>query len=443
MPADPDQITVPLGAYQALGWFFENSKDAFLAIDGQVLRRASPAWTALLGYGPNETVGKTFWDFVAPEDADAARKRLCGLGVGGQVERELRLVDRAGETVWVRASFVVGGKGWVLAIVRDVRGERALRESEARFRGLVNATSDVIYRMSPDWTEAREIDGRGFVSNAEAPTGAWMANYLLPEEHPRAQAAVAEAIATGGMFQLEVRVRRVDGSTGWAVSRALPIRDPESGEIVEWFGAATDITERRRAEEHLQLLVDELNHRVKNTLAMIEAAIRQAFRRARTLGEAEASLKARTGALAHASDLLTGDARVGRSLRGVIAGAVEAHADPSRCKMSGPDVELPPRNAHALTLAFHELATNAVKHGALLGDDGRVEVSWRVEPTDCGRRLRLEWRERGGPPVTAPQQRGFGSRLIERSVAAELGGHVVFRFEPAGLVCVLDSPLSS
>jgi hypothetical protein len=110
-------------------------------------------------------------------------------------------------------------------------------------------------------------------------------------------------------------VRRVDGSVGWTFSRALPIED-EGGEIVEWFGAASDVTERHRAEEHLQLVVNELNHRVKNNLAMMVAVASQTFRNAKTMDEAAESLTARLAALAHASDLLTGDAWAGPSIRG-------------------------------------------------------------------------------------------------------------------------------
>jgi two-component sensor histidine kinase len=123
--------------------------------------------------------------------------------------------------------------------------------------------------------------------------------------------------------------------------------------------------------------------------------------------------------------------------------ALAAHAELGRCRIRGHDLQLGARPAHALTLAVHELATNAVKHGALSTDDGGVDVSWQVEPTRGGRHLRLEWREHGGPPVSPPQRRGFGTRLIERSLTADEGGAVAFRFEPGGLVCIIDAAVSA
>jgi two-component sensor histidine kinase len=343
----------------------------------------------------------------------------------------------------VRADFVGGEAGWLLAILRDISAEKRLRDSEARFRGLVNATADVLYRMSPDWREMRQLDGRGFIPDTESPSVAWIDEYLLPEDQPHVLAVIEDAIARKGVFQLEHRVRRVDGTIGWTFSRALPVLD-EAGETIEWFGAASDVTERHRAQEHLQLVVHELNHRVKNNLATMLAVTSQTFRNAKSLEEAEESVTARLEALAHASDLLTGDAWVGPSLRGVVEQAVRPHCvDGERCFIDGPEVELAPRKAHTLSLAIHELATNAVKHGAWSTSGGQVDVTWTAERVMDERRLRLEWRERGGPAVSPPARRGFGSRLIERALAGELGGAVRLQFEPAGLVCVVDALLAA
>jgi two-component sensor histidine kinase len=162
------------------------------------------------------------------------------------------------------------------------------------------------------------------------------------------------------------------------------------------------------------------------------------------VADAEQSLMARLRALAHATDLLTGDARIGRSLREIVEEVLRPHcADNHRCSIVGPELELTPRGAHTLSLAMHELATNAVKHGAWSADDGQVEVHWSAERADGGRLLHLEWRERNGPPVSPPERRGFGSRLVERGLTGEFGGRVELRFEPDGLVCVVDAPLAA
>ncbi len=321
--------------------------------------------------------------------------------------------------------------------------EARLRQSEMRFRALTTATSDVVYRMSPDWREMRQLDGRGFIAHTESPSIDWVAEYLLPEDQPAIFAVIDEAIRTKSVFQLEHRVRRVDGSAGWTFSRAVPVHD-DDGAIVEWFGAATDVTERHEAEEHLRLVVNELNHRVKNNLAMVQAIAAQTFRNADDLAQAEASLVARLAALAMATDLLTGEQWARPALRMVIEQAVRSHSpQPSRIHLEGPELELPPKTAQALSLAVHELATNAVKHGAWSGPEGKVAIGWTCETVDeAPPRLHLSWRESGGPPVSPPTRRGFGSRLIERGLAGELGGDVRLVFEPAGVACEIDAPLA-
>jgi PAS domain S-box-containing protein len=151
-----------------------------------------------------------------------------------------------------------GKPAGVIAIVvettQKVMADRRLRESEERFRALTHATSDVVYRMSADWAEMRRLDGRGFLSDTETPSIAWQSEYLLQEDQPKIQTAINEAVRNKGVFQLEHRVRRADNSTGWTFSRAIPLLD-DRGEILEWFGSASDVTERRRSEARRDALV--------------------------------------------------------------------------------------------------------------------------------------------------------------------------------------------
>jgi PAS domain-containing protein len=334
-------MEVPVGGFRALAWFFEASNDAYLALqDGCLIARTNPAWLALAGQaaGSPMTDAGTFWDFIAPDDLQRVQDLTGTLAIGQRASAELRVLRGDGTHVWTRSDFVGGDAGWVLAILRDITMERRLRDSEVRFRGLVNATADVVYRMSPDWREMRALDGRGFIADTESPSVQWIDEYLLPEDQPHILAAIEDAVARQDVFQLEHRVRLVDGSVGWTFSRALPIRD-ETGEIIEWFGAASDVTERHRAEEHLKLVVHELNHRVKNNLAMMQAATWQSFRNARDLADADQSLTSRINALAHAADLLSGDAQVGPSVRGVVEQAVALHCiDGERCLIEGPQI---------------------------------------------------------------------------------------------------------
>lgn len=331
----------------------------------------------------------------------------------------------------------------VVEITEAVLAERAMVASEGRLRALVNATSDVIYRMSPDWQVMQPIDGRGLVADNDRPNPRWLEENLFAEDHAAVHAAIDDAIRRKGVFEMEHRVRRPEGATGWTISRAVPILD-DAGNILEWFGAATDVTERHRNEDHLRLVVNELNHRVKNSLAMTQAIAAQTFRRAEDLTQAQARFSERIMALAQANDLLTGERGAGVSLQGAIEQSVRPHCSrEDRLSLSGPSVSLSPKTALSLSLAMHELATNALKHGAWSADQGLVVISWRTYLPEKGReRLFIEWRESGGPAVEAPTRRGFGSRLIERGLSAEMGGEVHMLFEPGGLVCRIDAPLS-
>lgn len=359
-----------------------------------------------------------------------------------------------GETAYFDVSYSVvpeadGTVGGVLCIVSEtterILAERRLADSETRFRALVNASSDVIYRMSPDWKEMRQLDGRGLLTDTPAPRTGWIGDYILPGDQEMVHNAVRDAIAAGEPFQLEHRVIQKDGSIGWTASRAVPIFDAE-GRLAEWFGAASDVTERRRASEHLQLVVHELNHRVKNSLAMVQSIAAQTFRHAggtaQDMREAQDRFASRLVALAQANDLLTGERWTGASLHTAIEKAVEPYRhDPARLSLDGPQILISPKTALALTLALHELGANAVKYGALSNDAGHVAIRWSSYDGDDGPRMRLEWREEGGPRVTAPSHRGFGSRLIERGLAGELNGTVALGFPPEGLHCTVDAPL--
>jgi two-component sensor histidine kinase len=207
---------------------------------------------------------------------------------------------------------------------------------------------------------------------------------------------------------------------------------------------SADVTERRRTDEHLRMVVNELNHRVRNNLAMVQSIAMQTFRRADDPEQAATRFTERLVALARANDLLTGERWTGVDLKGVLREAVSSHSeDPHGLVLDGPDVEVSAKSALALTLAAHELATNATKYGAWSVLDGTVTITWSLRTAPDGRILCVEWKERGGPIVEAPAKRGFGSRLIERGLAAELDGKVVMDFQPEGLVCRIEARLKS
>ncbi len=210
-----------------------------------------------------------------------------------------------------------------------------------------------------------------------------------------------------------------------------------------FVGAVVNVTDRKRAELHLRLLVNELNHRVKNSLATIQAIAAQSFNGQRSLDQAQEAFSSRIVALAEAHDLLTRENWEGAELHDVASRVASLHGGAGRFELAGPGVRLSPKTALSLSMALHELATNAMKYGALSTPDGRIRVVWDLAPEAGPARLDLSWTERGGPPVTPPTDRGFGSRLIERGLAAELSGSAAIDFQPDGVVCRIRALLEA
>jgi two-component sensor histidine kinase len=201
--------------------------------------------------------------------------------------------------------------------------------------------------------------------------------------------------------------------------------------------------EKARAVERQKLLNYELSHRLKNTLAMVQAIIAQTLRNAPDLDTAKQALGERMVALGRAHDLLLRGEREAADVRELILGATRLHSDEQagRFRISGPELVVGSRAALALALMVHELATNAIKYGALSVSGAHVDIAWATQEVEGETTFSLTWTERGGPAVAVPSRRGFGSRLIERGLAGQIGGTVSLRFEPEGVVCVLDAPL--
>jgi PAS domain S-box-containing protein len=221
------------------------------------------------------------------------------------------------------------------------------------------------------------------------------------------------------------------------LTSARPIRDA-GGAIVGAVQISLDITERRKGEEERRLLTNELNHRVKNNLAIVQSLAQQTLRNASSLEDAGTVLAARLGALGHAHDILTQSSWAQGGLREVVERSVMPQAPTDRVDISGRDVAVPPDLVMVLTLALHELTTNAVKYGALAGDDGRISISWDVaEPASV---LTLTWLETGAAAPATPVSGGFGTRLLER-LANGHGGSIRMAFEATGLRATLTLPM--
>jgi PAS domain S-box-containing protein len=260
---------------------------------------------------------------------------------------------------------------------------------------------------------------------------------------PGAREEIEAAFGEGyGAFP-EVCYHRKDGSTFWAVIFIGTVPD-EHGGVSKHFASFLDITRRKEDAERQRRLLDELNHRVKNTLATVQSIVLQSLRGSSVEVEVRDAIESRIAALGRAHDLLSREHWRGAELRSVIEHVLAPHGTggDGPVALDGDDIRLPPKAALALALMFNELATNAAKYGAL-SSGGQIEVSWRLVREAEGERLKLRWREIGGPFVRPLDKRGLGSRMIERTLAQELRGTARIDFFPDGVVCEVDAPAPS
>jgi PAS domain S-box-containing protein len=243
----------------------ETANEAFVKMDASgMIAGWSPEAEAIFGWPSQDVIGRPVADTIIPfKDREAHRqglKRFLATGEGPILKRRLELtaLHRDGHEfpVEINVSPRQVGDTYVFnAFLHDIserkRAEEALSQSEERFRGLVTASSDVVYRMSPDWSEMRYLRGQAFIPDTQSSNRTWLDKYIHPDDQPHVLATIRQAIRTKGMFELEHRVLRMDGSLGWTFSRAIPLMD-DRGEIVEWVGTATDVTKRKEAEEALR-----------------------------------------------------------------------------------------------------------------------------------------------------------------------------------------------
>ena len=241
-----------------------------ISADGTLLHMNRPGLEMVGARSADEVVGKSVYDLIAPEDRDrfkAFNESICR-GEQGSLQFDIIGLEGKRRHMETHAAPLRNPDETLvhLAITADIserkQAEELLRTSEERFRALVNASSDVVYRMSPDWSEMRELDGRGFIADTGKPRKDWLNEYIHPDDQPIVLRTIREAVRTKSMFELEHRVRRTDGTLGWTNSRAVPLLNV-NGEILEWFGAASDVTARKEAEENFRKLAQTLDAEVR------------------------------------------------------------------------------------------------------------------------------------------------------------------------------------
>lgn len=342
------------------------------------------------------------------------------------------------------------------------RSEDSLRLSEERYRLLVDALTSVVWVANPEgdfFSPQRSWQAyTGQDWKAQRGDGRW--DVVHGDDRLRMRGDWRAALSRGGSYQSQGRLWHDASQTWrWGVMRAVPLY-AEDGVLREWIGTILDVHEQRmaeealreenavrsRAESRLKLLLGELNHRVKNTLATVQSIATQTLRSVETPQDFRRAFEDRLIALSHTQNLLTRESWQSAPLRDLIEKELEPYRSGTgvnQYHLSGPDVPLSPKAAVALGMTLHELATNAAKYGAFSVSTGRLQVTWDiVDKRGSEPSLHLVWRESGGPTVEPPRRRGFGSRLVERSIRAELDGEASLDFRPTGLVFEMTIPLT-
>ena len=320
--------------------------------------------------------------------------------------------------------------------------DAVLRENERQFHALAESIPQLAWIMDAKgyifWYNQRWFDYTN-TSLDDVKGWGWKSVHH-PDEVDRVVKHLQDCVDNGVVWEDTFPLRGADGSYRWFLSRAEPIRD-ESGTIVRWFGTNTDIEDKRRSEELRELLLKEMDHRVKNLFAIIGGVVTLSSRSATTPQEMASTIQGRIGALASAHLLIrAGKSESGNPTEKTLGALIQAVLAPytndtgsdggNRAVIKGPEVAISGDAVTSLALVLHELATNAAKYGALSTPSGRVRVSWTVTK----KKLSLEWKERGGPVVGgAPAREGFGSMLARRSMTGQLDGELAFDWQTDGL----------
>lgn len=434
----------------AIFWEAELDASQFVFAAGRVRE--------ILGYEPEEMLRPGFWpEMVHPEDRERAAAFCREESLAGRDhELEYRALRKDGTTVWLRDIVSVkssnGEPAYLTGVLLDVSSakaaEAAVRDSQARLSRLVAQSPVAIFEIDPRaqvlaWNPAAE---RIFGWKAEEMIGRKFWPIVPPHARPAVERVWNDLVASRGGWRSTNQNITKDGRIIDCEWYNAQLTD-DQGHVLGIVAICEDVTVRKQAERRQALMLAELDHRVKNNLATILSLADQT---ARNTGDTASFLRAFSGrlrALARMHAQLASQQWRGMTLDSIARQTLTPFAPTlETCRITGPRVTVSPRYAQSLTLALHELATNAAKYGSLSAPGGEVRVEWTLEepaPAEERPRVLLHWTESGGPPVSPPTRTGFGTELIQGMVEHELHGKAQFDFVSPGLRCRFEFPLES
>ncbi|MBJ6124834.1 PAS domain S-box protein [Microvirga splendida] len=390
--------------------------------------------------------GRLDWRRMTPPEwvaaSEAQMDALRRTGHLGPYEKEYLCKD--GSRSWMLFAGRDLGDGTIVEFAVDVSARKEAEQAEQRLAAIIESSDDAIISKNLDgiitsWNQSAE---RLFGYRAEEVIGQPV-TILIPEGRQDEEPRILERLRRGERVDhYETVRRRKDGSPVEISLTISPVRN-QHGRIIGASKIARDITERKRLEEQLLLVNRELHHRVKNTLATVQAVVASTARRAQTIAEFQQAVTERITSLAKTHTLLIEKEQDGASIKDILTSELAPYDDGTgrRVRLAGPDVPLPSEIAVAFGMAVHELTTNAAKYGAFSLPSGRIEVTWDLEAMAGGRRLTLGWQERDGPAVEEPTRQGFGSVLLQRALGRQLGGEVEATFARDGLQVRISAAL--
>ncbi|MEZ5985455.1 MAG: PAS domain S-box protein [Hyphomonas sp.] len=403
----------------------------------------NPASARAAGEPVSEIIGKTLRQRVPAEyfaEMFDIYVRVVDTGEPWQGEQEYEWTTHK---AWYRITAAKVGDGFAVSfadITDAKRAETALQQRDEQLRNILDNVNAAIGLLTPEGivldvnevaldsagVQRSDVVGRPFWDTY------WWSHDADAREHLKE--AIAKA-ARGEAFREDLVIRCRGDARKVADFQLAPIMN-EAGEVIKIVPSGVNITERVKSETHREMLVNELSHRVKNSLATVQTIASHTLREASDLEAFRETFIGRLMAISKCHDLLVDTTRRNADISQLVRDQVLPYAPgggENRVRMAGPPLTLSPEASHAFGLVLHELATNAAKYGALSSEDGHLDIKWKMAPDPTRHEAVVTWVETGGPPVAQPTRRGFGSVLIEQSLVHTLGGHAIIEYRPEGL----------